>query len=94
MEHMAIKLVLNTISTGVMVCLGRVTGNWMSWVAISNKKLIDRAIRLISEIGGVSYETACYALFDNAEKAEQNPAPQSESLVQVTLRELKRKNTV
>ena len=38
MEHMAVKLVLNTISTGTMVLMGRVTGNWMSWVEVSNKK--------------------------------------------------------
>ena len=50
MHHMAVKLALNTISTGTMVKLGRVAGNWMSWVDISNKKLVDRAIRLISEL--------------------------------------------
>ena len=81
---------MNTVSTGTMVRLGRVTGNWMSWVAISNKKLIDRAIRLISEIGGVSYEVACRALFDNIEKHQDSHG--SESLVQVTLRNLKQGN--
>ncbi len=64
MTHMAVKLVLNTISTGVMTVLGRVTGNWMSYVDVSNKKLIDRAIRLISEIGNMEYEKACYMLFE------------------------------
>lgn len=42
MNHMALKLALNTISTGTMARLGRVAGNWMSWVSTSNKKLIDR----------------------------------------------------
>ena len=64
MEHMAVKLVLNTVSTGIMACLGRISGNWMSYVDVSNKKLIDRAIRLISEIGGVSYEKACFDIFE------------------------------
>lgn len=38
-RHLAFKLVLNTISTATMVLMGRVTGNWMSWVDVSNKKL-------------------------------------------------------
>lgn len=64
MEHMAIKLVLNTVSTGTMVKLGRVAENWMSWVDISNKELIDRVIRLISELGELEYKDACFALYD------------------------------
>jgi N-acetylmuramic acid 6-phosphate etherase len=68
MDHMAIKLVLNTISTGTMVLMGRVTGNWMSWVEVSNKKLRDRAIRLISEICSLNYEDACYALHEALEE--------------------------
>jgi N-acetylmuramic acid 6-phosphate etherase len=62
MEHLAMKLVLNTVSTGTMVLLGRVTSNWMSWVEVSNKKLRDRGIRLISELCGVTYREACYVL--------------------------------
>jgi len=66
-DHIAAKLVLNTISTGTMVLMGRVTGNWMSWVAVSNKKLKDRGIRLISEICGISYREACYAIHETIE---------------------------
>ena len=66
-EHIAVKLVLNTISTGVMVRLGRVTGNWMSWLDISNKKLIDRSIRIIADQCGLSYRDACIELFATAE---------------------------
>lgn len=68
MEHMAVKLVLNTISTGTMVLMGRVTGNWMSWVEVSNKKLRDRGIRLISEICGLNYTDSCYALHETLEE--------------------------
>jgi N-acetylmuramic acid 6-phosphate etherase len=68
MEHVAIKLVLNTISTGTMVLMGRVTGNWMSWFEVTNKKLRDRGIRLISEICGLSYRDACYALHETLEE--------------------------
>jgi N-acetylmuramic acid 6-phosphate etherase len=68
MEHMAIKLVFNTISTGTMVLMGRVTGNWMSWFEVTNKKLRDRGIRLISEMCGLSYRDACYALHETLEE--------------------------
>ncbi|MBR2721078.1 MAG: sugar phosphate isomerase [Lentisphaeria bacterium] len=73
-EHLAVKLQWNTISTGTMVLLGRVAGNWMSCVAISNKKLIDRAIRLISELGSVDYHTACVELFRTVEENSSAPA--------------------
>ncbi|MBR2065797.1 MAG: hypothetical protein IJ983_01770, partial [Kiritimatiellae bacterium] len=38
---MALKLMLNTLSTAVMARMGRVHGNWMTCLAMSNKKLID-----------------------------------------------------
>lgn len=62
-KHLAVKLAFNCLSTGTMASMGRIAGNWMSWVSISNKKLIDRGIRLISELGGVSYEEAAERLF-------------------------------
>jgi len=46
----ATKLVLNTISTGVMVQLGKVFGNRMVDVAVTNSKLGDRAIRIIMDL--------------------------------------------
>lgn len=93
MHHMAVKLALNTISTGTMVKLGRVAGNWMSWVDISNKKLVDRAIRLISELGKLPYEEACYALFDAVEAMVQEDWSNREkpSPVQYTLARIGRK---
>ena len=84
-EHLAVKLQWNTISTGTMVCLGRVTGNWMSCVAISNKKLIDRAIRLVSELGKVDYHTACVEIF----RAMENPASDDTPAVLQCLERLK-----
>jgi len=89
MWHMAIKLVFNTISTGTMVVLGRVTGNWMSWVAVSNKKLIDRAIRLVAEIGNMDYPTACKKIFAAMEHIteyqQQHPGEPTPSAVQFAL---------
>jgi N-acetylmuramic acid 6-phosphate etherase len=63
-EHLAIKLILNTVSTATMVRMGRVVGNAMVWVSPSNKKLIDRGTRLISLSTGCSYEQACEALHE------------------------------
>ena len=54
----ATKLVLNMISTAVMVKLGHVYGNLMVNVQPSNAKLEDRARRIIQEIAGVSFERA------------------------------------
>ena len=62
-KHLAVKLTFNNLSTGTMTALGRVSGNWMSWVSISNKKLVDRGIRLLVELGRVDYETAAVNLF-------------------------------
>jgi N-acetylmuramic acid 6-phosphate etherase len=46
----ATKTALNIISTGAMVALGKVRGNLMIDLTISNTKLRDRAIRLVAEI--------------------------------------------
>jgi len=94
MERLMVKLTLNTISTGTMVMMGRVTSNWMSWVNISNKKLRDRAIRLISELSSVSYEKACYALHETLEDLKKlNEAERKEvSPVQYTIKKIKGTN--
>ena len=46
----ATKIALNMISTGAMIGLGKVRGNLMIDLTISNTKLRDRAIRLVSEL--------------------------------------------
>ena len=69
-KHLAVKLAYNCLSTGTMAALHRVAGNWMSWVSISNKKLIDRGIRLLVELGNVDYRTAAENLFAAAEWVE------------------------
>lgn len=50
------KMVLNMISTVTMVKVGRVFGNYMIGVKILNRKLVDRATRIVSEISDLSYE--------------------------------------
>lgn len=69
-HHLAVKLVLNTISTATMVRMGRVVGNAMVWLSPSNKKLIDRGSRLISQLTGCSYEEACTVLHQTMEEVE------------------------
>lgn len=46
------KLILNMISTSIMIQLGRVKGNKMVDMQLSNHKLVDRATRMVmSELG-------------------------------------------
>ena len=66
-EHVAMKLILNTISTGTMAKMGRITGNWMSWLDMSNKKLVDRSARIVADQCGVNYETALIELYYSKE---------------------------
>jgi N-acetylmuramic acid 6-phosphate etherase len=54
----ATKLVLNMLSTGVMVRTGAVYGNLMVNVQPTNDKLIDRALRIIMAATGVDRFTA------------------------------------
>lgn len=56
------KLVLNMISTGVMLRLGKVEGNLMTKVQPWCEKLVDRQQRLVMNITGVDQETAHRAL--------------------------------
>lgn len=69
-HHLAVKLILNTLSTATMVRVGRVIGNAMVWLSPSNKKLIDRGSRLIAQQTGCSYEQACIALHEAMEEVE------------------------
>lgn len=52
------KLVLNMISTTLMIKMGRVKGNKMVDMQLSNDKLIDRGTRMIMEALHSDYETA------------------------------------
>ncbi|MCM0593633.1 MAG: N-acetylmuramic acid 6-phosphate etherase [Gloeotrichia echinulata DVL01] len=54
----ATKLALNILSTGVMVKLGKVYGNRMVDVAVTNQKLRDRALRILQDLTGLNRETA------------------------------------
>ncbi len=52
------KMVLNMLSTATMIKLGRVKGNKMVDMQLSNHKLVDRGVRMIKEEINLSYEKA------------------------------------
>ena len=65
------KLILNMISTSIMIKLGRVQGNRMVDMQLSNNKLVDRGTRMVMEGAGLSYEqaTALLKKYGNVRKA-------------------------
>lgn len=52
------KMVLNMISTALMIRMGRVEGNRMVKMQLTNEKLIDRGTRMIADELGISYDEA------------------------------------
>lgn len=52
------KLVLNMLSTSVMIQLGRVKGNKMVDMALTNNKLVDRGTRMVMTETGLDEQTA------------------------------------
>jgi len=52
------KLVLNMISTSVMIKLGRVIGNKMVDMQLSNNKLVDRGTKMVMNQLGIDYDSA------------------------------------
>jgi N-acetylmuramic acid 6-phosphate etherase len=70
LTRVAVKQVLNAVSTCVMVRLGRVMGNTMIHVVPSNLKLIDRATRYIARLTGLDYSCANRQLFEAIEHVE------------------------
>lgn len=61
----ATKLVLNSITTGAMIRLGKTYGNLMVDMKATNNKLTDRAERIVIEVCGVSRADA-RSLLDDA----------------------------
>lgn len=77
------KMVLNMLSTGAMVRTGKTYRNYMVDLKISNEKLRDRAVRIVSEISKTdtdsakkaletaqNVKTACVMLIKKCDKAE------------------------
>jgi N-acetylmuramic acid 6-phosphate etherase len=58
------KMVLNMISTTLMIRMGRVEGNRMVKMQLTNAKLVDRGTRMLQDSLGLSYEEAQQRLLD------------------------------
>jgi len=71
------KMVLNMISTTLMIRLGRVEGNRMVKMQLTNAKLVDRGTRMLQDTLGLSYEEAQQRLLDagSVDRALSEPAP-------------------
>jgi N-acetylmuramic acid 6-phosphate etherase len=59
------KMVLNMISTSIMIKLGKVKGNKMVDMQLSNEKLVERGVRMIMSEIDVEYHTAKTLLLEH-----------------------------
>ncbi len=68
------KMILNMISTTIMIELGRIKGNRMVNMQLTNKKLIERGTRMIMEETGIPYNEAeeKLLLYGSVKKALDN----------------------
>jgi len=66
----ATKMALNILSTGVMVRLGKVYGNRMVDVSVTNRKLQDRALRILEDLAGLSRPQAELLLEQSGKKVK------------------------
>lgn len=79
--EMGIKLVLNAITTGGHVLAGKVYGNRMVDLRISNNKLFHRTISIITDLMGVSAEEALEALLKSIFETDSLTESQRETPV-------------
>jgi N-acetylmuramic acid 6-phosphate etherase len=82
------KMVLNLLSTASMVRSGRVYENWMVHVALTNKKLQRRGVRILEEAAGLSASQAEHAL---RQAKHDLPAAIVMAKARVNLREAQRR---
>lgn len=71
------KLILNMISTSVMIRLGRVVGNRMVDMQLSNNKLVDRGTRMVMDSTGLDYDKANALLVEEGSVRKAIDAHQS-----------------
>ena len=76
------KMVLNMISTALMIRMGRVKGNRMIKMQLKNAKLVDRGTRMLMEMMGLSYDEAQQRLLEAGSVA----AAASEAIVKQEVR--------
>ena len=59
------KLILNMISTSIMIKMGRIQGNQMVDMQLSNNKLVDRGTKMVMDKTGLNYNIAQQLLKEN-----------------------------
>ncbi|MFT4600731.1 MAG: N-acetylmuramic acid 6-phosphate etherase [Arenicella sp.] len=59
------KLILNMISTSIMIGLGKVKGNKMVDMQLSNNKLVDRGTKMVMNETGLDYDSAKALLLEH-----------------------------
>ena len=64
------KMALNILSTGVMVQLGKVYGNRMVDVSVTNSKLRDRALRILTDLTDLNREEATVLLTSSGQRVK------------------------
>lgn len=52
------KMILNMLTTGAMISIGKTYENYMIDLRMMNEKLVDRGCRIVSDIAKVPYENA------------------------------------
>lgn len=87
-EHLGMKLAMNVISTSAMVLLGRISGNYMSFLNMSNKKLVDRGARIIAELCELPYQEALTELYYTSLLLEDDSC-EGISITQETIRRIR-----
>ncbi len=64
------KMILNMLSTGAMIRIGKTYENYMIDVRMVNEKLVDRGTRIVAEIAKISYEEATTFLKESGNKVK------------------------
>lgn len=88
-EHLGLKMALNDVSTGTMACMGRIDGNWMTSLSLSNKKLTDRGARIVSDLCAVPYEKALFEVLYSLELIKEkngSGSPVHETVVRLGMK--------
>ena len=86
------KMVLNMLTTGAMIKIGKTYENFMIDLMPTNEKLKDRAIRIVSEIANVNASTALKTLLECNWKVKEAILMLQCDLTQEEAKELLRKN--
>ncbi|MBX7245573.1 MAG: hypothetical protein K1X53_08735 [Candidatus Sumerlaeaceae bacterium] len=79
--ELQIKLVINALTTGAHVLVGKVFGNRMVDLRISNNKLFHRTVGIIGDLMKVSPETARESLLKSAFQTDQLTAEQANASI-------------